>query len=89
MTHYVFGDKMVTIVEIIYGIIQLIYRETGVKPTKLFLGYTFLQTLNQEIMDENRCMGEFLQRGRTFMDLEIVTKDQFGIEFPSTYLGVV
>lgn len=76
-------------IEIIYSIIQLTYKETEVKPTKLFIGYTLLQALNHEIMAENRYATSLHERGQTFMDLEIITKDQFGNDLPITYIGVV
>lgn len=79
------------IIEIIYNIIQLTYKETEVKPTKLFIGYILLQALNHEIMAESRyaTMTSLHERGQTFMDLEIITKDQFGNDLPITYIGVV
>ena len=82
---------MTSITEIIYKIIQLNYKETQIKPTKLFIGYTFLQALNHEIMAENRyaSMVSLHERGQTFMDLEIITKNQFGNDLPITYIGVV
>lgn len=82
---------MTDIIEIIYNIIQLTYKETEVKPTKLFIGYILLQALNHEIMAYNRhaTMTSLHERGQTFMDLEIITKDQFGNDLPITYIGVV
>ena len=76
------------IIEIIYSIIHLAYLKTEKKPTKLFLGYTFLETLNHEIMKEGR-YASMTVYDNGFMDLEIITKDQFGNDFPITYLGVV
>jgi hypothetical protein len=79
------------IIEIIYNIIQLTYKETEVKPTKLFIGYILLQALNHEIMAESRyaTMTSLHEKGQIFMDLEIITKDQFGNDLPITYIGVV
>lgn len=78
------------IIEIIYSIIQLTYLKTETKPTKLFLGYTFLEALNHEIMKENRYASMTVyENGFRFMDLEVITKDQFGNDLPIAYLGVV
>ena len=81
---------MTSIANIVHCLIRITYRETERKPTKLFIGPIFLRTLNDEIMQQSRYVSKCVyDRGFRFMELEVITKDQFGNELPPTYIGVV
>ena len=81
---------MTSIVNIVRCLIRITYRETERKPTKLFIGPIFLLVLNSEIIQQDRYVSESVyDRGFRFMELEIITRDQFGNDLPPTYLGVV
>ena len=79
---------MISGIDTISRMIRLVWGETHIKPTKLLVGLKVMMSINDELM-KAQAFSAVISDGSTFMELTVVTKDQFGNDFPMSYLGVV
>ena len=78
---------MISTIDTISRMVRLVYGETGIKPTKLFIGPRIMMSINTEII-ENHSYSMRIDEGSTILELTVSTRDQFGNIFPEGHLGV-